>query len=297
MARNRQCKSLKTGEYQGATIWQCGSGIEERTRYAEGIGIKVDEKWVYLYLRDGEEIVRLSRKANTSAQVYLDMTLRDAFKERIVNGVENNSSCCWGQFGWERHCGGEDSLYSERTRCTLHTAEWLESEIQTKLDSIITDEEWLSVLAQRKIDAVKAAERLAEMEKEREEAGEAGFGEWRNSGGTWLVSIDGHSVGDIVAVRRRNGTVSHHELTVQVSPKLFKAGEEIPEAEVELRGTRKVIAFVPSPTPKNVLQETRKPVEFTPSPMAENVFPERRKLPRFVQNRDGSWAVEKASGE
>jgi hypothetical protein len=297
MARNRKCGNLKTGEYQGAAIWQCGSGIEERTRYAEGIGIKVAETWVYLYLRDGEEIVRLSRKANSSAQIYLEMTLHDALKERIVNSVENNSSCCWGQFGWERHCGGEESLHSERTPCTLHTAEWLEAEIQAKLDSIIADEEWPSVLVQRKIDAVKAAERLAEMEIERDAAREAGYGEWRNSGGTWLVSIDGHGVGDIVAVRRRNGTVSHHELTVQVSPMLFKVGEAIPEAEVELRRTRKVIVFVPSPMPKNVVHESRKPVKFAPSPMAENVFPERRKQPRFVQNRDGSWTVEKAIGQ
>lgn len=298
MARNRKCRSLKIGEYQGAAIWQSGSGIEERTRYAEGIGIKVAEKWVYLYLREGEEIVRLSRKTNESAQIYLEMTLDDALKERIVNGVENNSSCCWGRFGWERHCGGENSLDSERTPCPHHTVEWLEGEIQAKLDSIITDEDWPSVLAQRKIDAVKAAERIAEMEKEREEAREAGYGEWRNNEGTWLVSIEGHSVGDIVAVRRRNGTVSHHELTAQVSPKLFKAGEEIPEEEVELRKARKVIAFVPSPMPKNFVQKTRKPVEFTPSPMAENVFPEKRKQPRFVQNRDGSWTVESvASGE
>jgi hypothetical protein len=297
MAQNRQCGWLKTGEYQGSAIWQCGSGIEERTRYAEGIGIKVAETWVYLYLRDGEEIIRLRRKANTSAQVYLDLTLRDALMERIVNGVENNSSCCWGQFGWERHCGGEDSIYSERTPCTLHTAEWLEEEIQAKLDSIITDEDWPSVLAQRKIDAVKAAGQLAEMEKEREVARESGFGEWRNSGGTWLVSIDGHSVGDIVAVRRRDGTVSYHEITVQVSTKLFKVGDAIPEAEVELRKTRKVIAFVPSSMPKNVAYETRKPMKFTQSPMAENMFPDKRKKPHFVQNRDGSWAVEKASGQ
>lgn len=234
MARNRQCGRLKIGEYQGSAIWQCGSGIEERTRYAEGIGIKVEEKWVFLYLRDGEEIVRLSKKANMSAQLYVDMTLRDALKERIVNYVESSSSCCWGQFGWERHCGGEDSLYSERTPCTLHTAEWLEEEIQAKLDSIITDVDWPSVLAQRRIDAVKAAELLAEMEKEREAARDAGHGEWRNSGGTWLVSIEGHSAGDIVGVRRRNGTMSHHQLTAQVSPKLFKAGDAIPEAEVEL---------------------------------------------------------------
>jgi hypothetical protein len=152
-------------------------------------------------------------------------------------------------------------------------------------------------LAQRKIDAVKAAERLAEMEREREGAREAGYGEWRNNGGTWLVSIEGHSVGDIVGVRRRNGTVSHHELTAQVSPKLFKAGEEIAEAEVELRSTKKVIAFTPSPMAKNVVQKTRKQAEFTPSPMAENVFPEKRKQPHFVQNRDGSWTVEEASGQ
>jgi hypothetical protein len=235
MAWNRQCENLKLGEYQGSAIWQCGSGIEERTRYAEGIGIKVVEKWVYLYLDDGEDVVRLSRKTNESAQIYLDMALRDALKERIVNGVENNSSCCWGQFGWQRHCGGEDSLYSERTPCTLHTAEWLEAEIHAKLDFIITDEEWPSVLAQRKIDAVKAKERLAEMERERDAAREVGFGEWRNSSGTWLVSIESHAVGDIVAVRRRNGSVRHHELTVQVSPKLFKVSEDIPETEVELR--------------------------------------------------------------
>jgi len=240
MSRNRQCGSLRLGEYQGAGIWQCGSGIEERTRYAEGIGIKVDEKWVYLYVRDGEEVVRLSRKMNTSAQIYLEMTLCDALKERIVNCVENNSSCCWGQFGRERRCGGEDSLYSERTPCPLHTAAWLEEEIQAKLDSIIPDDEWPSVLAQRKIDAVKAAERLAVMVRERDSAREAGFGEWRNSSGTWLVSIDGHSVGDIVAVRRRDGTASHHELTVQVSPKLFKVGEAIPEVEVVLHKTNNV---------------------------------------------------------
>jgi hypothetical protein len=297
MARNRQCGWLKAGEYQGSAIWQCGTGIEERTRYAEGIGIKVDDKWVYLYLRDGEEIVRLSRKSNKSAQIYLDMTLRDALRERIVHSVENSSSCCWGQFGWERHCRGEDSLNSERTPCNLHTAEWLESEIQATLDSITTDEEWPSVLAQRKIDAVKAEERLAEMERERDTAREAGYGEWRNSGGTWLVSIEGRGVGDIVAVRRRNGSVSHHELTVQVSPKLFSVSEEIPEAEVELRKMKKIIDFVPSPTPKKVVRETRKLVEFAPSPLAKNLSPEKRKQPRLVKKSDGSWLVEKASGE
>ncbi len=240
MARNRKCGNLTIGEYQGSAIWQCGSGIEERTRCAEGIGIKVAEKWVYLYLRDGEEVVRFSRKSNKSAQIYLDMTLRDALRERIVHSVENSSSCCWGQFEQERPYTGENSLFAERTQCKIHTTGWLESEIQAKLDLIITDEDWPSVLAQRRIDAVKAAECLVELEKEREAALESGFGEWRNNAGTWLVSIEGHSVGDIVGVRRRDGTVSHHEITVQVSTKLFKVGEAIPETEVELRKTRKV---------------------------------------------------------
>jgi hypothetical protein len=179
----------------------------------------------------------------------------------------------------------------------LHTDEWLEEEIQERLDSIIKDEDWPSELAQRKIDAVKAAERLAEMTEERDAARDAGFGEWRNSSGTWLVSIDGHSVGDIVAVRRRDGTVSHHELSAQVSQKLFKAGEEIPEAEVEFRRTKKVVVFVPRPMPTNVLPVKTKPVQFAPSPMAENVFSEKRKLPHFIQGKDGSWVVEKASGQ
>jgi hypothetical protein len=34
--------------------------------------------------------------------------------------------------------------------------------------------------------------------------------------------------------------VSHHQLTAQVSPKLFKAGEEIAEAEVKLYNTNNV---------------------------------------------------------
>jgi hypothetical protein len=135
------------------------------------------------------------------------------------------------------------------------------------------------------------------MARERDAAREYGFGEWRKSGGTWLVSIDSHSVGDIVAVRRRDGTVSHHELTVQVSPKLFKVGDAIPEAEVELRRAKKLVVFTPSPTPSNVLADRREPVRFTPSSMPEHVFPEKRKQPHFVQNRDGSWTIDKASGQ
>lgn len=60
---------------------------------------------------------------------------------------------------------------------------------------------------------------------------------------------------------------------------------------------RPKVEFTPSPAPTNAVVETRKPAKFTPSPVPENVFPERRKPSRFVQNSDGSWTVEKASGE
>lgn len=291
MARNRQCRSLIVGGYQGAAIWQSGSGIEMRTRYADGIGIKVDEKWVYLYLRDGEEIVRLSRKTNKSAQIYPEMTLQEVMRERVINRVENSSSCCWGEFGRERHNG------VERTPCKLHTTEWLEDEIQSELDSIVSDEEWPSVLAERKIDAVKASQRLAELELEREAARDAGYGEWRKSGDTWLVSIEDHCAGDIVAVRRRNGAVSHHELTVQVTPKLFRVGEEIPEADAEARKARQNDAFAPSPKLRNVLQEKPELVEIVSGATPENVRCEMRKSPHSIRSNNEAWSVREASAE
>lgn len=245
MARDRQCSRLPIGEYQGSAFWQSGSGIEGRTRYAEGVGIKIEEKWVYLYLRDGEEVVRLRRQTNKSAQIYLDMTLHDAVKERVVNQVTHGSSCCIGGFGRARPpaslaslYSGEDSGVSEDSPyiepcvpCPIHTAAWLEREIQAKLDAVVTDEDWPSVLAQRKLAAVLEREREEALKKERAAAREAGVGEWRKVSGTWLVTIDGHRVGDIVTVRRQNGTVSRHELIKQVSPTLFECGDAISEAE------------------------------------------------------------------
>src|ERR1039458_7247359 len=84
------------------------------------------------------ELTRFSLRLESEQPLeppHLEMNLRDALRERIVKGVENSSSCCWGRFGQERHCGGEDSLYSERTPCTLHSADWLEGEIQARLSA------------------------------------------------------------------------------------------------------------------------------------------------------------------
>lgn len=294
MARKRELNRIQPGEYQATVLWSSGTGIEERPRYAECTGVKIMDKWAYIYLHDGEEIVKLSRTRNHSAQVYVDMSLRDAVRERIVNGVEGGSPCCWGRFGWARNSGGEESLWSgDRTPCPLHTPEWLEERIDERVAEFISDEDWASVLAQRQIDAAKAQEALAQAAKERDEARVSGFAEWRKDGREWLVSVDDRSVGEIIPVRRRNGTVSWHELTVQVSPKLFRVGDEIQEAEVELRRTKKVIPFVPSATPMPVIPETKRPVvKFTPSPMPRNVLPESRKQPRLIQNRDGSWVPE-----
>jgi hypothetical protein len=46
MAKWRQAKRIEVGEYNGSATWRTGSGIEERERAAEDIGIKVTEKWV-----------------------------------------------------------------------------------------------------------------------------------------------------------------------------------------------------------------------------------------------------------
>jgi hypothetical protein len=210
MARWRQAKQIEIGEYNGSATWRTGSGIEERERAAEDIGIKVTDKWVYLYLRDGEEIVRLSRTSNQSAQIYPNMSLRDVMRERVTNSVENSSQCCWGKFGWERHCGGEDSLYSERTPCSRHTAEWLEDEITNRLDAIITDEEWPSVLEARKIEAWKAQEYLEQKAYERQLAQECGEGEWRRASGCWKVwTLREPKRGDTVIVRTKYGATTN----------------------------------------------------------------------------------------
>jgi hypothetical protein len=217
MARERQCKYLPLGEYNGSAMWRSGSGIEERLRCAEGIGIEITELWVCVHLKDGEEIVRFNRKTNRSAQIYLNMSLRDALKEQIINGVTHSSNCCRGQFGFQRQGGGK------RCPCGLHTPEWLEAQVDSRLENIVTDEEWPAVLAQHEVDAAVA--------QGREDAKAAGSGEWYRFDRHWCISIAGRNAGEIVPVRRRDGTVSLYQLGKKVSEKLYMPGPEVRDAD------------------------------------------------------------------
>jgi hypothetical protein len=130
MAKDRQLNRIKPGEYQATCFWREGTGIEERMRYAEHAGIKVDEKWGYIYLRDGEETVKLSRTRNQSAQVYVGKSLRDAMRERIANRVTHSLSP-----GYEQYEGESEQKWCCGDGCTIHTPEWLEQEIGIRLSN------------------------------------------------------------------------------------------------------------------------------------------------------------------
>jgi len=146
MARNRQLGRIDVGEYNATVFWQEGKGVEERPRYAESTGVGVTETWVFIYLRDGAEIVKLSRKRNTSALLYIDMTLRDVMRERVRNHIRNSTSCCYaGERKYEFSAPGK--------QCTVHTPEWIEQEIDRRIDELISDEAWPAVLERRKIEA------------------------------------------------------------------------------------------------------------------------------------------------
>jgi hypothetical protein len=285
MARQRKLKNIKTGEYQATIFWQTGTGIEERQRFAEHAGVKVDQKWAYIYLRDGEEIVKLSRTRNESAQMYVDMSLRQAIKERVTNGAMHMA-------GLEHlstyRCAGINT--GKTFNCPQHTVEWFEGEIEDRISSLIRDEDWPSVLEQRKIDAAKAQQALELARVAREQAKEAGFGEWRKDGGQWLVCVENRRAGDIVPVRRRDGSVSHHELTVQVSDKLYKVGDEIPANEVESRKTKKLVVFKPSEMPRQTFEDRpKREAAVTPSPTVFSVLDSPKRKAVSKQNRDGSW--------
>jgi hypothetical protein len=238
MARRRQLDKLKVGEYQATCFWMEGSGIEHRERYAEFAGVKVEEKWVYIYLNDGEEVVRLSRTRNSSAQIYIDMSVRDVMRERVGNRVSNSTSCCYARFG--SNPGMEYDSDHLKRECTIHTPEWMDKEIDMAVGLLIPDDIWPSILAELKIDALKAEIQLAREAVERATAKVAGFGEWKKHNREWLVSIEDHRTGDIVSIRRRDGTVSRHELTEQISSGLYRAGKEIPEAK-----EKEMVAWTP----------------------------------------------------
>jgi hypothetical protein len=165
MAKDRQLSRLTPGEYQATCFWESGSGIEQRTRYAENAGIKVEDKWVYIYLRNGEEVVKLSRTRNQSAQVYIDMTLRQAIAEKVSNSA-HSAACCHPAnqeltIAHDVACmNPRSTLYDETgcscpivrvppTPCKTHTPQWFESAIDERIASLIADEQWSSVLAQR----------------------------------------------------------------------------------------------------------------------------------------------------
>jgi hypothetical protein len=96
--------------------------------------------------------------------------------------------------------------YSERTPCKHHTTEWLENEIEEMLASVISDEDWPSILAARKIEALRAQEYMERKAQERQLAQQAGEGEWRRANGTWKVwTLCQPKAGDTVIVRSRYG--------------------------------------------------------------------------------------------
>jgi hypothetical protein len=194
MAQYRQASATPVGEYNGSATWRSGSGIEERERAADDIGIKVTDKWLYLYLRDGEEIVKLSRSRNTSAQIYLGKSLREVMQERVRNWIRNSTSCCYS--------GGDG-------RCMVHTLAWVKQEIEERLSAIITDDQWPSVLAARQIAAKEAQEYAEHKAREREIAQLSGDGEWRKSNGDWKVwTLLQPDVGSTVTVRTRFGSAN-----------------------------------------------------------------------------------------
>jgi hypothetical protein len=193
MAKWRQAGRLEEGEYNGSATWRSGQGIEVRERAAEGIGIKVSEKWVYLFLRDGEEIVKLMRTTNTSAQIYPGMSLRDVMRERTLNHIVNSTTF-------------RQISNAELDNCEINTPEWMEEAIEKRLSSIISDEDWPSVLAARKIEAQRAQEYMELKAQDRRLAQEAGGGEWRQSKGSWKIwTLRQPKAGETVIVRSRSG--------------------------------------------------------------------------------------------
>lgn len=234
MARGRELQTLKPGEYQATVFWSCGSGIEQRDRYAEQVRVKVTDKWAYIYPRDGEEIVKLSRTRNHSAQVYVGMTLREAIREKVSNSVMHGPRCSCNRSPYDdgdEYRVGENQYVdgSGELRPCIHTADWYESEIDERISRLPSDEQWPSILAQRRIDAVAAQAKLEAQERERIAARESGYGEWYQRDGQWLVKISGYSVGDAVTVRRRNGSTSRHILTVEIARDRYAVGQALPD--------------------------------------------------------------------
>lgn len=209
MARLRQLRHLPPGEHQATVFWQEGSGLSAHERCAEFAGIKVTPAWTYIYpSADSNEVIRLSTKRNTSAQVYIGMSLREAMLERVANWISNSTSCCWGK-------------PSSRRDCPTHTAEWVDEEVDRRVTAQRqAEEQWPAELARRQAEyTASLPERIAAID--------AGLGEWRRTGNGWAIAIAGHQSGDQVKVRRRDGTQSTHVLGDQVGEDIYADGGEV----------------------------------------------------------------------
>lgn len=214
---------VAVGEYIGAAMWTQGDGVEGRYRNGEGIGIRVEENWVHLYLRDGEEVVKLSRKTNHSAQVFPGMTLREAVRQLLLNKLSNSTRCCYGRYGGYGIEMERDTHLAKP--CPTHSQQWIEDEttrcLQKEMANVISDEDWPAELARRRAEADAQA-------GVRQQARDSGEGEWRKHGKQWLVSIRDHAPGDVVVVRRKNGSTAQCRLGQQVKEGLYEA-EKLPE--------------------------------------------------------------------
>jgi len=226
MSKRRQLKSIPVGEYTATITWFAKAGDEEFHRIAESAGIKVADKWVYIYLNDGEDIIKFSRTRNERAQMYVDMTAAEMMREKVINRVEGSSGCCWGIFGKARFERGEESLWGERVPCDLHTAEWLENEIAQDLDSYVTPEQWPEVAAAAEVEAAKRTLIEAEEKAAREAAKAEGFAEWKKTSSGWCISIADHVSGDVVSVRTRSGEITQHTLGDSVGAGIYKSAGE-----------------------------------------------------------------------
>jgi hypothetical protein len=206
MARHRQIQHLTPGEYVATVTWVERIGNRDFDRCAEHAGVKVTGTWVAIYpdAGDPEKLVRLARRTNKSAQVYVDMSIEEMVRERTINWCANSTKCCNGRgFG--------------ASGCKVHTKAWLNKEIKTSAANVRAH--MVPEPDREKIEAAYAAER-----DKRDDSLMDGRGEWRKYKKTsvWCVYALDRSVGDEVIVVRRDGTRSWVRLEATVGEDLYK---------------------------------------------------------------------------
>ena len=89
------------------------------------------------------------------------------------------------------------------------------------------------------------------------------YGEWFYDEKRWLIRIRDRKTGDIVPARRRSGSLSYHELEIQVAPGLYASVRNVPDAEIP---PNQLIAFDPAPdsTYNESLRSIGEPLSITP---------------------------------